>query len=88
MSVIIDQIFSMPPPFNMVTVIVIVVMGTGVITSVASEIRKYFSHRETIEVIRELAERGMSADEIERILNSGPESRPSNQNANHNVGQL
>ena len=88
MSEIIDQIFSMPPPFNMVTVIVIVVMGTGVITSLASEVRKYVSHRETIEVIRELAERGMNADEIERILNAGPESRPNNQNVNDNVGRV
>ena len=72
----------MPPPFNMVVVIVVVVMGTGVITSIASEIRKYASHRESIEVIRELAERGMSAEEIERVLHAAPETRHVNRNAN------
>jgi hypothetical protein len=80
MNEIIHQVFSMPPPFNMVVVIVAVVMGTGVITSVAGEIRKYASHRESMEVIRDLAERGMSAAEIERILNAGPGSHHINQN--------
>ncbi len=73
MNEIIHQILSMPPPFNMVTVIVVVVMGVGLITSVAREIRKYASHRESMEVIRELADRGMSADQIERLLKAGPD---------------
>ncbi len=80
MSEIITQILSMPPPFNMVTVIVVVVMGVSGIATVSREIRKYASHRESMEVIRELAERGMSADEIERILNSSRESLYFDQN--------
>ena len=74
----------MPPPFNMVVVIVAVVMGTNVITSIAKEIRRYASHRESIEVIRELAERGMSAEEIERVLHAAPETRHVNGNVNVN----
>jgi len=87
MSEIIRQILSMPPPFNMVVVIVTVVMGTKVITSIASEIRKYASHRESAEVIRDLAERGMGAEEIERILNAGPETNYVNGNVNKNVNR-
>lgn len=71
MTQIMTQILSMPTPFNLVAVIVIVSVGGGGITSIAREIRKYASHRESMEVIGHLAERGMSADEIERILNSG-----------------
>jgi len=74
MTEIMTQILSMPPPFNLVAVIVIVSVGVGGITSIAREIRKYASHRESMEVIADLAERGMSADEIERVLNSGPRS--------------
>lgn len=88
MSEIITQVFSLPTPFNMVVVIVAIVMGTGAITSVASEIRKYASHRESMEAIRDLAERGMSAAEIERILNAGPQSHTVNHNVNQNVGQV
>ncbi len=36
MSEIIHQVLSMPPPFNMITVIVVVVVGVGGITSIAS----------------------------------------------------
>ena len=80
MSVIVEQVFSMPAPFNLVAVIVIVVMGTGVITSVAREIGKYAAHRESVEIIRELAERGMSGDEIERVLRAGLDSHHAAQN--------
>lgn len=92
MNEIINQVFDLPPPFNMVVVIVAIVMGTGVITSVASEIRKYASHRESMEAIRDLAERGMNAAEIERILNAGARDHNSasqnvDQNFNQNVHQ-
>lgn len=83
MSEIIHQVLSMPPPFNMITVIVVVVVGVGGITSIATEIRKYVSHRESMEVIRDLADRGMSPGEIERILNAGPDS----QDVKRNVGR-
>ena len=90
MSEIITQILSMPPPFNMVVVIVSVVMCAKVVTSIASEIRKYASHRESAEVIRDLAERGMSAEQIERILNAGPEKHYVNGNVivNENTSRV
>ena len=58
----------------MVVLIILIVMGANTIMSVAAEIRKYVSHRESMDVVRDLAERGMSADEIERVMTAKPES--------------
>lgn len=67
-----SQIFSLPPPFNMVVLIVMFVMGANVISSIAKEMRKYLAHRETAELVRDLAGHGMTAAEIERILKTQP----------------
>jgi hypothetical protein len=68
MSDLIQHIFSLPAPFNMVVVIVAIVMVTGVITSIGKQIRKYACLRHELDFKRELVDRGMSADEIERIV--------------------
>jgi hypothetical protein len=51
-------------------IVLIVLIGAVFIllASVAEEVRKYACHRNEIELKRDLAERGMSADEIERIV--------------------
>ena len=41
MSDVIQNIFSLPTPFNMVVVIVALGMVSGIITSIAKQIRKY-----------------------------------------------
>ena len=61
----------------MVVLIVLIGCGAGVVTSIAQEIRKYFCHHESLELKRELADRGMSADEVERIMNSDASWRSS-----------
>ena len=68
MSDVIQNIFSLPTPFNMVVVIVALAMVSGVITSIAKQIRKYFCLREELEFKREMVDRGMTAEEIERIV--------------------
>jgi hypothetical protein len=68
MSDFIQHVFSLPTPFNMVVVIVAIVMTTGIITSIAKQIRKYACLRHELEFKRELVDRGMSADEIEQIV--------------------
>ena len=40
----------------------------GVLTGIATQIRKYGNHRQDIDFKRELVDRGLSADEIERIV--------------------
>ena len=69
-------IMSLPTPFNMVVVIVLIGCVTGVLTTIAKELRKYACHRQDLDLKRELVERGLPADEIERILAAkGPMSK-------------
>lgn len=75
MSDLIQHIFLLPVPFNMVVVIVAIVMLTGVVTSIAKQIRKYVCLRQELEFKRELVDRGMTADEIEQIVKAQSPSR-------------
>ena len=43
-------------------------MSIGLITTVAAQFRKYVSHRHELEFKRDLVERGLSIDEIERVV--------------------
>jgi len=53
---------------NWVVLIVLICVGSGVITSIAKQIRKYGCHRQEVELKRDLVERGLSVDEVERIV--------------------
>ena len=64
-------IMDMPAPFNMVVLVVLIVFTAGIFTSLFKQIRKYACHRQDVELKRELVERGLSAEEIERILAAG-----------------
>ncbi len=57
-----------PPPFNMVVLIVLIACLAGVLTAISKNIREYFVHRDELDLKREMIESGMSADEIERVL--------------------
>ncbi len=61
-------ILSIQTPFNMVVLIVLFGCVAGVLTGIATQIRKYGCHRQDIDFKRELVDRGLSADEIERII--------------------
>jgi hypothetical protein len=61
-------ILSIPVPFNMIVLVVLIFCTTGVITSFFKQIRKYACYRRDIDLKRELVERGLSVDEIERIV--------------------
>jgi len=63
-----QQISTLPAPFNMVVLLVLIIMGTGVITSLMKQIRKFACHRQDVEFKREMLDRGLSADEIEQII--------------------
>ena len=43
-------------------------MAVGLITALAAQVRKYASHRHELEFKRDLVERGLSIDEIERVV--------------------
>jgi hypothetical protein len=72
MSNILDSIMSMQAPFNMIVLIVLIGCTAGVIGSIAKQIRKIACHRQELEFKRELIDRGMSADEVERVVRAGP----------------
>ena len=74
MNEFISRIVSITPPFNMIVMVVFLIVVAGVITAIASEIRKYFCRRDELEFKRELVDRGMSADEIERVVKAGSQS--------------
>jgi hypothetical protein len=61
-------IVDIPVPFNMIVLVVLLGCTAGVLTGIATQIRKYGCHRQDIEFKRELVDRGLGADEIERIV--------------------
>lgn len=65
---LLHSITAIPPPFNMIVWIVLICSVAGVITGLAKQTRKFFCHREELELKREMFEAGMSADEIERVI--------------------
>jgi hypothetical protein len=70
---IIKAIAELAPPFNMIVFVVLFGCIAGVLKTVAKQVRGYSCHRQDIEFKRELVERGLHVDEIERIVNA---SRP------------
>ena len=61
-------VLHLQTPFNMVVIIVMMSVGAGVITTLITQIRKYASHRQELEFKREMLDRGLSVDEIEKIV--------------------
>ena len=56
----------------MIVMIVLIGCVTGVLCEIAKQIRKYGCHRQDIELKRELVERGLGAEEIDRIVSTQP----------------
>jgi hypothetical protein len=65
-----QAIISIQTPFNMIVLVVLFGSVAGVLTGIATQIRKYGCHRQDIDFKRELLDRGMSADEIARVVES------------------
>jgi hypothetical protein len=71
MESIFQSVVNMPAPFNMVVLVVLISCATAVIKFIAMEIRKFGCHRQDIDFKRELIDRGMSVDEITKIVAVG-----------------
>lgn len=67
MSSIVDLIRGIPVPFNMVVLVVFFVSAAGVISTLLTQIRKYIGLRQELEFKRDLLDRGLSIEEIERL---------------------
>ena len=55
-------------PFNMIVLVVLIGSMAGVIGTIAKQIRIFATHRADVQLKRELVERGLSVDEIERVI--------------------
>ena len=62
----------MQVPFNMIVLIMLFGCAAGVLGTIATQIRKYGCHRQDIDFKRELVDRGLPAEEIERIVAAQP----------------
>jgi hypothetical protein len=67
MSSAIQSITSIPAPFNMIVLVVLIVTAGSLVGTIATQIRKWACHRQEIEFKRELLDRGMSVEEIDRM---------------------
>jgi|1185.fasta_scaffold153135_2 hypothetical protein len=68
MSELLRSIVEIQAPFNMVIFVVLIGSIAGVIGTIATQVRKFASHRADIQLKREMVERGLTAEEIERIV--------------------
>jgi len=68
MNSFVELMRSVPPPFNMVVYIVLIVSGSSVLTSIVKQTRKYACHRQELQFKRELLDRGMPVDEVEQLV--------------------
>ncbi|MGI9427584.1 MAG: hypothetical protein ACR2NM_02920 [Bythopirellula sp.] len=68
MSSFIELMRSVPPPFNMVVYIMLIICGSSVISSIFKQIRKYACHRQDLDFKREMLDRGMSVEEVEQVV--------------------
>lgn len=63
-----QSIVSIQSPFNMIVLVVFIGSVAGVIGTIAKQVRKFACHRVEMQLKRELVERGLSVDEIERVI--------------------
>ena len=76
MTDIFRRIIEMPAPFNMVVLIVLIVTVGSIVKGIDKYVRQYACHRNELEFKREMLERGMSAGEIEQVINArGPSQK-------------
>lgn len=63
-----QSILHIQTPFNMIVLVVLITSIAGAFGTVVTQIRKYVCHRQELELKRDLVSRGLSIDEIERVL--------------------
>ena len=68
MSQIINFISSLGAPFNMIVTICLIFALTSVVGGLIAVVGSVVRHREDTQFKRELLDRGMTIDEIERLI--------------------
>jgi cell division protein FtsL len=69
-----QSIVNMQTPFNMFVLVTLIGCSASAIGVIATQTRKYFCHRHEIELKRDLVARGLSVEEIERVIAAKPAS--------------
>ena len=70
MAHFLDQIINLAVPFNMIVLIVLIGAVSGVITTIVKQCGAFAQQRQDLAFKRELIDRGMSADEVQRVVES------------------
>lgn len=68
MYALLQSIISIPVPFNMIVLIMLLLSTAGVLGSLFKQVRKFACHRAELAFKRDLLDRGMTADEVEQIV--------------------
>ncbi len=71
MTKTLNSITDIPSPFNMIVLVVLISCAAGIVTTLFKELRKFACHRQELNLKRDLVERGLSIDEIERVVATG-----------------
>jgi hypothetical protein len=68
MYALLQSIISIPVPFNMIVLIILLLSTAGVLGSLFKQSRKFACHRAELAFKRDLLDRGLTADEVEQIV--------------------
>ena len=70
MSELLHSVTNLPTPFNMIVLIVLISAAAGIVTAIVKQLGAYAQQRQDLLFKRELIDRGMSADEVQRVVES------------------
>jgi hypothetical protein len=62
------SLLNIQSPFNMIVLVVLIGSVVGLLSTIVVQVRLYAAHRADVQLKRELVERGLNADEIERVV--------------------
>jgi hypothetical protein len=68
MTDLFEPILQLGPPFNMVVFLMLIGGIVAIISTLAKQIRKFACHRAETNLKRDLVDRGLSVEEIERVI--------------------
>lgn len=72
MHELIELLRSLDPPWNMIVLVTLISCAASVVKVIAKQCRAFASDRAELNLKRELVDRGLSVDEIERVIAARP----------------
>ena len=68
MNQLVEIFKSLGPPWNMIVLVMLISCVASIVKVIAKQSQIYASQRAEVNLKRELVERGLSVDEIERVI--------------------